>query len=110
MSRDRFRAARRDIVGAMRRASLVALAGLCACPPPSSLLPDALTSASPDSSGSSENDSSGAGPQNPRGYLPMLWTFALLSLSGFVFAALLRRRETGPEGHGLESRRLAQAS
>jgi MFS family permease len=56
------------------------------------------------------NDASGAGPQHPRGYLPMLWTFALLSLSGFVFAALLRRRETGPEGHGLESRRLAQAS
>lgn len=60
MLRDRFRAARRDIVGAMRRAPLVALAGLCACPPPSSLLPDALTSASPDSSSSSGIDSSGA--------------------------------------------------
>jgi hypothetical protein len=57
MCRDRFRAARRDIVGAMRRAPLVALAGLCACPPPSSLDPDALTSAQPDPSGSSAIES-----------------------------------------------------
>jgi len=49
------------------------------------------------------NDASGAGAANPRGYLPMLWTFALLSLFGFVFAALLRRREMSPEGHALES-------
>ena len=44
-----------------------------------------------------------AGEQNPAGYLPMLWTFALLSLMGFVFAWLLWRRETGPDGHALES-------
>jgi MFS family permease len=49
------------------------------------------------------NDANGASPQNPRGYDPMLLTFALLSLSGFAFAALLRRRETGPHGHALES-------
>jgi len=49
------------------------------------------------------NDASGAGAQNPRGYLPMLWTFAILSLSGLVFASLLRRREMSPVGHALES-------
>jgi MFS family permease len=49
------------------------------------------------------NDAYGAGPQNPGGYLPMLWTFALLSLLGLVFAWLLRQRETGPFGHALES-------
>ena len=49
------------------------------------------------------NDANGAGAANPRGYVPMLWTFALLSLMGFVFAWLLWRRETGPDGHALES-------
>jgi MFS family permease len=49
------------------------------------------------------NDAAGAGPQNPRGYMPMLWTFALLSLVGLVFAWLLHQRETGPHGHALES-------
>jgi MFS family permease len=48
------------------------------------------------------NDASGAGAANPRGYLPMLLMFALLSLSGLAFATLLRRRETGPDGHDLE--------
>src|SRR5262249_20064375 len=49
------------------------------------------------------NDANGAGPTNPGGYTPMLWMFTLLSLFGFVFAALLRARETSAEGHGLES-------
>jgi MFS family permease len=49
------------------------------------------------------NDAAGAGPSNPGGYRPMLWTFALLSLVGLVFTALLWRRETGPGGHALES-------
>ena len=49
------------------------------------------------------NDRAGAGPDNPGGYLPMLWMFMLLSLFGFVFAYLLRRRETSAEGHGLET-------
>ena len=49
------------------------------------------------------NDASGAGPENPGGYQPMLWLFLLLSMFGFVFAAALRARETGPQGHGLET-------
>ena len=49
------------------------------------------------------NDAGAAGPANPSGYRPMLWMFCVLSLSGFIFAALLRVRETGPRGHGLES-------
>jgi len=48
------------------------------------------------------NDRAGASAENPRGYIPMLWMFALLSLSGFVLAWLLRRREVGPHGHHLE--------
>jgi len=55
------------------------------------------------------NDANAAGPSNPDGYTPMLWMFTLLSLFGFVFAALLRVRETGPHGHGLESIRAGAA-
>lgn len=50
------------------------------------------------------NDHSNASAANPSGYLPMLWFFGILSLSGFVFAVLLRLRETSPAGHGLERR------
>ena len=48
------------------------------------------------------NDSNHAGAENPAGYLPMIWMFAILSLFGLVFAWALRRREMGPEGHHLE--------
>jgi MFS family permease len=48
------------------------------------------------------NDANGASAENPAGYTPMLWLFLVLSLFGFVFAYLLRVRETGPHGHGLE--------
>lgn len=48
------------------------------------------------------NDAAKAGEANPAGYRPMLWMFAALSLAGFAFAWLLRLRETGPAGHGLE--------
>ena len=48
------------------------------------------------------NDVSGASADNPRGYIPMLWMFALTSLFGLLFAFALRRRETGPHGHHLE--------
>ena len=53
------------------------------------------------------NDANGAGAENLSGYIPMLWMFCLLSLFGFVFAAALRKRETGPNGHGLESIKAA---
>ena len=49
------------------------------------------------------NDSAHAGAENPAGYKPMLWMFAALSLAGLAFSALLRGRETGPHGHGLET-------
>jgi MFS family permease len=49
------------------------------------------------------NDARGASEQNPSGYRPMLWLFFALSLVAFVFAAALRRRETGSRSHGLES-------
>jgi MFS family permease len=49
------------------------------------------------------NDWAGAGAANPAGYRPMLWMFAALSLAGLIFSALLRVRETGPHGHGLET-------
>ena len=51
------------------------------------------------------NDLGNAGAANPAGYRPMLWMFTILSLGGLVFSALLRQRETGPHGHGLETTR-----
>ena len=56
------------------------------------------------------NDLSHAGPDNPRGYVPMLWMFGLLSLFGLVFALALRRRETGPHSHHLEEPRGIRAA
>ena len=50
------------------------------------------------------NDASGASAANPEGYATMLTFFTALSLVGFAFAVLLRRREVGPHGHGLEAR------
>jgi MFS family permease len=48
------------------------------------------------------NDRSGASAENPGGYVPMLWLFAVTSLFGLVFAFALRKRETGPHTHYLE--------
>jgi len=53
------------------------------------------------------NDANGAGAANPAGYTPMLLMFGLLALAGVVFAVLLRQRELGPAGHGLEGLRPA---
>lgn len=39
---------------------------------------------------------------SPSSYQPMLLMFGILSLMGFAFAAALRVREKGPEGHDLE--------
>lgn len=50
------------------------------------------------------NDRSGASATNPAGYQPMLLFFGVLSLAGLVFTFLLRQRERGPHGHGLEAR------
>ena len=47
-------------------------------------------------------DTAGAGFSNPAGYDVMLWFFFLLSLTALSSAVLLWRRETGPDGHGLE--------
>ncbi len=49
------------------------------------------------------NDTSHAGPHNPAGYLPMLWLFGSLATVGFAATALLWRRESGPNGHGLNT-------
>ncbi len=54
------------------------------------------------------NDSRHAGADNPQGYMPMLWLFGLLSLFGVLFAIALRTRETGPQGHHLESSRAVR--
>jgi hypothetical protein len=32
-----------------------------------------------------------------------MWIFSILGLLGMLFAFLLRRREMGPHGHGLET-------
>jgi MFS family permease len=49
------------------------------------------------------NDLAGAGAMHPEGYTPGMWIFSSLGFFGFVFALLLRRRETGPAAHGLET-------
>jgi MFS family permease len=49
------------------------------------------------------NDWGHAGAGNPEGYQPMLWMFTALSVAGLIFSALLRQREVGPRGHGLET-------
>ena len=53
-------------------------------------------------------DKAGAGPANPAGYTTMLWFFGLLSLVALSSAVLLWRRESGPNGHGLELARTAK--
>jgi MFS family permease len=49
------------------------------------------------------NDYAGAGLQNPGGYALGLWIFSILGFIGMTLAILLRIRETGPHGHGLET-------
>jgi len=49
------------------------------------------------------NDYSHAGPGNPGGYALGMWIFSVLGFVGLAFAILLRVRETGPHGHGLET-------
>jgi MFS family permease len=49
------------------------------------------------------NDSAHAGPDNPDGYRGMLYILTGLGVVSMVFAYVLRVRETGPHGHGLET-------
>lgn len=49
------------------------------------------------------NDYTGASVTNPGGYHLGMWIFSSLGLFGFLFAFLLRRNETGPNAHGLET-------
>jgi MFS family permease len=49
------------------------------------------------------NDYSGAGPENGGGYAMGMWIFSILGFLGFFFAWMLRREETGPHAHGLET-------
>ncbi len=49
------------------------------------------------------NDIAGASAANPRGHIPGMWIFSILGVLGFLFAWQLRRAETGPGGHGLET-------
>lgn len=49
------------------------------------------------------NDYAKAGLENPGGYAPGMWIFSVLGFIGLTLAILLRVRETGPHGHGLET-------
>ncbi|MCK5572762.1 MAG: MFS transporter, partial [Bacteroidetes bacterium] len=49
------------------------------------------------------NDFAGASASNPAGYEPMLLIFSVLGFFGLFFSYQLRRSETGPGGHGLET-------
>ncbi|HLK33617.1 MAG TPA: MFS transporter [Terriglobales bacterium] len=49
------------------------------------------------------NDHAHASAANPNGYRLGMWIFSILGLVGMTFAFLLRQRETGPHGHGLET-------
>lgn len=55
------------------------------------------------------NDFSHAGPGNPGGYALGMWIFSILGFVGLTLAILLRIRETGPHGHGLETITTAKA-
>jgi MFS family permease len=48
------------------------------------------------------NDYSHASASNPNGYNLGMWFFSILGIVGLVFSFLLRKEETGPNGHGLE--------
>lgn len=49
------------------------------------------------------NDTSAASADNPGGYALGMWIFSALGFFGLLFAFLLRRSETGPHAHGLET-------
>jgi MFS family permease len=49
------------------------------------------------------NDAFGASATNPMGYAPGMWIFSTLGFLALIFAIVLRREETGPNAHGLET-------
>ena len=49
------------------------------------------------------NDRYGASSANPGGYSPMIYLLSLLGIVGVIFAYLLKRSESGPHAHGLET-------
>jgi MFS family permease len=49
------------------------------------------------------NDFAHAGLDNPGGYALGMWIFSILGFVGMTLSILLRIRETGPHGHGLET-------
>jgi MFS family permease len=49
------------------------------------------------------NDHGHASADNPAGYHLGMWIFSILGFLGVMFAFLLRQRELGPHGHGLET-------
>ncbi|MGC1371810.1 MAG: MFS transporter [Candidatus Sulfotelmatobacter sp.] len=49
------------------------------------------------------NSFSHASAANPQGYHLGMWIFSVLGILGVLFSFLLRQRELGPHGHGLET-------
>jgi MFS family permease len=49
------------------------------------------------------NDAFLAGPENPSGYSAGMWLFTVLGAFGLLFSFLLKRAESGPNAHGLET-------
>ena len=49
------------------------------------------------------NDVFNASAANPMGYAPGMWIFSILGFLALFFAIMLRREETGPNAHGLET-------
>jgi MFS family permease len=56
------------------------------------------------------NDHSHAGADNPHGYNLGMWIFSILGFLGLTFSFLLRQRELGPHGHGLETITTAKST
>ncbi len=55
-------------------------------------------------------EEAGAGATNPAGYGVMLVFFGVVSLAALTSVILLWRRETGPDGHGLERADLSSSA
>jgi len=49
------------------------------------------------------NDHYQASAANPTGHNPGMWAFSILGFLALFFAVMLRREETGPNAHGLET-------